>query len=584
MSRSPSSVFLGRYRALLTTYLRPFWRLAVLLTAFMVSTIALELLNPQLLRQFIDTARSGGSVATLSTVAVLFLAVAIATQVVSVAETYAAENLGWLTTNRLRADLALHCLRLDPSFLNHHTPGELIERIDGDVTTLANFFSRFVVYVLGNILLLAGILALLFRIDWRIGAAMTLFALISGAVINCLRDVATPHWNASRQASAELFGFIEERLAGTEDIRSSGAVAYVMRRLFERARTHLRRTRRADMLGTAMGWATILLFTLGTAVSLALGAYLYQRGAITIGTVYLIFAYSQMLNRPIDQITRQLSDFQQAAAGALRVQSLLDTRSAIADGRGAKLPGGPLAVEFDEVTFAYDEDEDVLRDISFRLEPGEVLGVLGRTGSGKTTLSRLLFRLYDPARGAIRLGTVDLRDLHLADLRHSVGLVTQDIQLFHASVRDNLTFFDPDIPDVRIQSVLRDLGLWEWLLGLPRGLDTILAAGALSAGEAQLLAFARVFLKDPAVVILDEASSRLDPATERRIQHAVDRLLVGRTGIVIAHRLATVQRADSILVLAGGRIEEFGGREVLAGTTDSSFARLLRAGLEEALA
>jgi ATP-binding cassette subfamily B protein len=574
------------YRTLLTHYLLPYWRLSAALLVLLLAGIGLELANPQILRHFIDSARGGASLGTLTSIAVLFLAIAIATQIFSVAETYVAENLGWLATNRLRADLALHCLQLDPSFLNAHTPGELIERIDGDVSAISNFFARFVVRVAGNVLLLLGVLILLYTIDWRVGLAMTVFTAAAIVVAHRLRDIAAPQWNAARQASAELIGFIEERLAGTEDIRSSGAVAYVMRRFYERARAFLRATQRASVVGSMLAWATILFFTLGTAVALGLGAWLFSGGLITLGTVYLIFNYSQMLNQPVEEITRQLADFQQAAAGMQRVQRLLDVRSAIADGPGTPIPRAALSVELCNVTFAYGGDEPVLRAVSFALRPGEVLGLLGRTGSGKTTISRLLFRLYDPQGGSVRLGGVDLRESRLADVRRAVGMVTQDIQLFHASVRDNLTFFDGSIPDERIEEVLADLGLWSWVRSLPRGLDTLLASGSggLSAGEAQLLAFARVFLKDPGLVILDEASSRLDPATERQIEHAVDRLLAGRTGLVIAHRLGTVRRADQILILDEGRVLEYGSRETLAADPTSYFAHRLRIGLEEVLA
>jgi ATP-binding cassette, subfamily B, bacterial len=222
--------------------------------------------------------------------------------------------------------------------------------------------------------------------------------------------------------------------------------------------------------------------------------------------------------------------------------------------------------------------------VSFQIAPGAALGVVGRTGSGKTTLSRLLLRLYEPQAGVIRLGGVDLRALALPDLRGHIGVVTQDVQLFRASVRDNLTLFDPAISDDRILETLRDLGLDGWYRLLPEGLDSELEAGGggLSAGQAQLLAFARVFLRDPGLVILDEASSRLDPATERLIERAVDRLLRDRTAIIIAHRLGTVQRAGAILVLDEGCVREYGPRERLAADPDSHFYRLLQTGLEEA--
>jgi len=268
--------------------------------------------------------------------------------------------------------------------------------------------------------------------------------------------------------------------------------------------------------------------------------------------------------------------------GIARIKDLYDTRTATPDGPGAALPPGPPALRFDDVSFGYDDESEALalRDLSFDLLPGRVLGVLGRTGSGKTTLARLVTRLYDPRAGAIRLGGVDLRDLRLADLRQRVGLVTQDVQLFGATVRDNLTLFAEGVADERILRALSDLGLTEWYESLPHGLDTEIAAGALSAGQAQLLALARVFLRDPSLIVLDEASSRLDPATERLLERAIDRLFEGRSAIVIAHRLATVQRADDILVLDGGRAVEYGPRMSLAADPTSHYARLLRVGLE----
>ena len=574
-------VSLRDYWRLLAVYLRPQGRRAALLGGLLLVGIALQLIAPQLLRRFIDDARAGEELRVLLGVAGGFLGIALLTQAVTLVETWVAENVGWTATNNLRADLALHVLRLDPQFHGATTPGALIERVDGDVAKLGNFFARFVVQVLGNGLLAIGILVLLFRIDWRIGAALSAFAVIAFLIMNALRDVSVPHWAAARQASADLFGYVEERLAGTEDIRSAGAVPYVMRGNHLRSRELLQRQQRANLIGSISYSTSILLFAGGTAVALGVGATLYRDGAITLGTVFLIFQYAELLNRPIEALSRQLEDLQQASASIVRVQDLLDTQSAIADGAGAPLPDGALDVHLDGVTFGYRPDEPVLRDVDIRLAPGEVLGLVGRTGSGKTSITRLLFRLYDPGQGAIRLGGTDIRDCRLADLRARVGMVTQEIQLFHASVRNNLTLFDPTIPDWCIHDTLDELGLGRWYESLPDGLDSVLASGGgLSAGEAQLLAFARVFLRDPGLVILDEASSRLDPATEWRLERAVDRLLAGRTGIVIAHRLATVRRADSIAVLEAGRVVEYGPRQELADDPTSRFAAMLRTGHE----
>lgn len=629
---------LKQYLNLLVDYMRPQWKMTALLAVLLFSSIGLQLINPQIMRRFIDMAKAGSAAGTLWQSAVLFMGVALAQQIASVLATYTGENVGWTATNAMRADVTRHCLYLDMSFHNAHTPGEMIERIDGDINALSNFFSQFVIQVLGNAVLLAGVLVLLFRENWRVGVALGVFATIALVALWRMRDMAAPHWEAEREASAEQFGFLEERLSGTEDIRSCGAKPYVMRRFYGLMRNLMKKTLKAVFMFNIMLNLIELLFAFSNAVAFAMSAYLFMQGAITIGTVYIIFYYSNMLMMPINRITRQMQNLQQASASISRVRKLLEIESKIKEtpieGRdraaaeeSCELPRGALSVAFQNVSFGYDdavakkdeqadrEKEDkeeadretgsgetteaapkeiVLYDLAFHLKPGIILGLLGRTGSGKTTLTRLIFRLYDPDQGAIRLGCdgtgsgdsmIDIRDVPLLELRQRVGMVTQSIELFHATVRDNLTFFDDSIPDEKILQVIDDLGLGDWFRSLSDGLDTELESGGsgLSAGEQQLLAFTRIFLRDPGLVILDEASSRLDPATEHLIERAVDRLVQGRTAIVIAHRLGTVQRADEIMILEDGHIREYGERAALAADPHSRFYSLLQTGMEEVL-
>ncbi len=567
-----------RYWGLLARYLRPHRLRMGLLAGILCSTICVQVITPLVASRFIDSATSGGDMGGLVMLALLTIVLAFGGQGFAVAETYVAENVSWAATNALRADLVAHLLRLDGSFHTAHTPGELIERVDGDVATLARFFSRFVVYVIGNGLLLLGVLGLLYAVDWRVGLGMSVFVVLALIAMLRIRAIATPFWAADRQANADFYGFLGEYLSGLEDIRSSGAGAFVLRLCAEVTRAWLAVTRRAQMWGYGLGGTSIGLFALGTAVAFALSAMLFKMGTLTIGTVYLIFQCTEMLRQPTEQIRNEVQDFQQADASIGRVQELLSMTSRVIDGRGGALPPGSLSVELDGVTFGYAEDKPVLGNVSLSLAPGRVLGVVGRTGSGKTTLTRLLLRFYDPLAGVVRLGGVDLRAVSLAAIRSRIGLVTQEVHIFQASVRDNLTLFDDHVPDERVCAVLDTLGLADWLRELPRGLDSLLGAGGagLSAGQAQVLACARVLLRDPDLVILDEPSSRLDPATDRLVHSALGRLLTGRTGIIVAHRLATLAYADDILVLEDGQVREYGPRLALAADPASRFAELLR--------
>src|SRR5512138_3524400 len=479
---------LKAYWDLLSRHIRPQKGRFTLLAVLLLVSIGLRIYAPQIMRTFIDSALAGEALQTLTWTALAFIGVALLQQVVAVSVTYLGENVAWTATNALRAELAWHALHLDMRFHNDHTPGELIERIDGDVTELAVFFSQFALNLLSNGLLLVGVLAALFREDWRAGLAFTIFSVVTILVLGRLKDIAVPHQKARRQAEAELYGFLEEQLAGTEDIRSSGAVDFSIRELFRHQSTILTHSRRAHFKRWIIENAMGLALTTGTILALASGYWLFTAGVVTIGTVYLFVYYINLLEEPFWAMTHEIESFQTIGACVERLTEFRAFKAQVLDGTLDEVAPGPLALAFREVSFSYNGNGPVLQDISFQVQPGAILGLLGRTGSGKTTLARLVFRLYDVKEGSIRVNDVDLREFQVATLRRNISIVTQNVQLFRASIRDNLTFFDRSIPDERILKTLDDLELGDWYRALPNGLDTVLEPGgrSLSAGEGQL--------------------------------------------------------------------------------------------------
>ena len=539
----------------------------------------LQLVGPLIIRRVIDEADRGASAGQITRLAVVFLLIALATQAVAVVVAWFATTTAWRTTNAIRIRMTRHVLGLDHEFHRRHTPGELISRVDGDVTSVSDFVGEVVPTVVSAAILVLGMLGVLGVLDWRVALGGLVYVALSLLVVLRSRHRAITESTDEMSALARLYGGIEERLTASEDIRANGAGAHAVWRLVEDSAAAVRSAVRRERAFLAMWWAVQGAVAAGSVISLVASAWMLSRGSISVGTAFLLFQYTLLLKRPLEDVVDQLETMQKATGAMQRVVALLEVQPDVRDEGTVRPPAGALPVVFRNVSFEYDDERGVLHGVDFELSAGSSLGVVGRTGSGKTTLSRLVLRLVDATSGTVELGGVAVSDIPMAHLRRRVALIPQEVELLGGSIRDNVTLFDPSPTDDAVAHALRRVGLAALADDVHRQLGP--AGVGLSAGEAQLLALARVWIREPDLVVLDEATARIDPTTEALLESAVAEMMVGRTVIVIAHRLATLQRMDEILVLDHGAVIEHDNRSRLIASDASHFHRLLALALDD---
>ena len=505
-------------------------------------------------------------------------------------QTYNVQAVGQRLTARIRDDLFAHAMALSLRFHDRTPVGKLLTRLTSDVDALAEVFGSGAVGVLADLVTLVVIAATMIAIEWRLGLLLLISQIpVTLGILWLQRRYRKANYRV-REELSQLNADLQENLQGLEVVQ-----------MFRRERRNSARfatttaAYRSAVNGTILFDSAISAFIewvalVAVAVVLALGGSMVSRGVMGLGTLTTFILYSQRLFDPLRQLAERFTQIQGGLTAVERIGELLEEPIEISDHpsttavttRSKRAAAEAAEVIFEDVSFAYRSDEPILENLSMRIASGEHVALVGPTGSGKTTVIRLLCRLYEPQRGRILLDGVDIRELPLAQLRQRLGVVLQDTFLFSGTVADNLRL-DAPISREQLERTCQELGLSPLLARLPDGLASELRerGGNLSSGERQLLAVARVAMRNPAVLVMDEATAFMDPATEATLQRDLETLLSGRTAIVIAHRLATVEAADRILVLQKGRLVEQGNHRELraAGGLYARLAELQEKGL-----
>jgi ATP-binding cassette, subfamily B, multidrug efflux pump len=531
-----------------------------------VLTSVLSLLTPYLTGLAIDEGIIPGEIDRLLRIVGLMAGVYLASVFGTWLQTVIMIRVAQGSLRDLRSDLFDRLQALSLRYFDRHPHGELMSRLTNDTETISSTLADTVTRLISSVLMVTGSLVAMFLLSWQLALVVLATVPLSIVVMRVIARRARRHYRDRQRDLGELNGLIEETVSGQEAVkicrREPTAIAE-----FDHANAKLLKSgTAADIFGGLMGPSMGLVRNLTFALIAGVGGWMVLQDWTTIGIVAAFINYARNFSRPIVQIASLYATVQSAIAGAERVFQVMDEVPEIADAPDATaLDEVHGHVIFDDVSFGYEPDEPVLQDVSFEATPGQTVALVGPTGAGKTTIINLLTRFYDIDSGRITVDGHDIRDLSTADLRRALGIVLQDTFLFADTVRANIRYGRLDATDEEVEEAARLANANTFISRLPEGYDTPLseAGGQLSEGQRQLLAIARAILADPAILILDEATSSVDSRTEAHIQEAMQRIMEGRTSFVIAHRLSTIQQADCILVIEDGEIVERGTHEQL---------------------
>jgi ATP-binding cassette subfamily B multidrug efflux pump len=561
-----------RLMARLVRYVRPYWLMAATALLCILVFAMLQAVQPYLTKVAIDRYILQHNYAGLGNIGLLFVAVLAVSFALEFLQTFLTQLMGQRIMYDMRVEIFTHLQRLQLKFFDKNPVGRLMTRVTTDVDALNELFAAGLVTVFGDLLTLLAILLVILRLNWRL--ALVSFAVIPFIIITTavFRRKARDSYRDVRAAVARISAFLQEHISGISVIQLFNREEKSFRQ-FEAINERHRKANYDSIMAYAVFFPMVEILS-ATAIALILwyGGHEVLKSQLTLGTLVAFIQYSQRFFRPIQDLSEKYNILQSAMASSERIFKLLDTPVTIASPKTPRtFHDFRGSIEFQNVWFTYSETPDpapgeyVLKDVSFRVDPGKSVAIVGHTGAGKTTLISLLQRFYDVSRGSILLDGIDIRELALAELRRHYGVVLQDVFIFSGTFESNIRLGTPWIDEQQVQNAAVDVNLYDFIRELPNGFkEEVRERGStLSVGQKQLMAFARALAHDPRILILDEATSSVDTETELKIREALARLMKGRTSIVIAHRLSTVQNADQIIVMHKGQIREIGNHQEL---------------------
>jgi len=552
----------------LVSYLKPYWHWVLVSIVCLLFLTILNLLPPLFQKQIIDDVVGKRMLSRLPILVLGLIGVYALSRLLHFADLYLRHVLGERFILDLRVLLYGYLQRLSLSFFEDRQTGEIMSRITNDVNALEDFVTHSTGFFIVDLLRLVGTAVILFALDWQLASLTLLPVPVLAVAMRLFNTRVRPIYRQVRDRLGDINAELQDNISGIRVIQAFGQEGHELDRFTQRSTQYYEERVKGIRYWSTFFPAMGFVASLGMVIVLGFGAYRVFSGALTLGGLVAFISYVVSFYEPINRLVQIDNTVQQAIAAGERVFELLDTAPEIEDAPDAiELPVIQGAVAFEGVSFRYGTGEEVLRDVSFEMRPGEVVALVGPSGAGKTSIANLIPRFYDPVRGRITIDGHDIRKVKLASLRKQIAVVLQETFLFNGTVRENITYGKPDASEEEMIAAAKAAYAHEFIMNLPQGYDTEIGERGvkLSGGQKQRLALARAILTDPRILILDEATSSVDAEAEYLIQRALEKVLEGRTALIIAHRLSTIRHADKIIALENGRIVEVGDhRQLLA--------------------